>query len=54
MHRDIGALPRIAAGRLEITTKPDAAQPLAFAGLGAAPLESFPIAKLERRFITAR
>ncbi len=48
MHGDVGALARIAAGGFEVTAKPDAAQPLALARLGAALLESLPIAELHR------
>ena len=48
MHRDVGTLARIAAGRLKVTAKPDAAQAAALARRGAALLKAFPIAKLER------
>ena len=54
MHRDVGALARIAAGGLEVTAKPDAAQPLALARFGAALLKSSPIAKLHRAIHDAR
>ena len=48
MHGDIGALARIAAGGFEITAQPDAAQLLALARLGAALLETLPVAELHR------
>src|SRR6516225_2084239 len=48
MHRDIGTLARIAAGRFEVTAKPDAAQTPAFARRAAALLKTLPVAKLHR------
>src|SRR5215469_6452889 len=48
LHGDVGALPRIAAGGFEIAAKPDAAQPLAFARLGAALVKSLPVAQFHR------
>jgi hypothetical protein len=35
MHRDVGTLARIAAGRFKVTAKPDAAQAPALARRGA-------------------
>ena len=48
MHCDVGTLARVAAGRLKVTAKPDAAQAPALARRGAALLKALPIAKLER------
>ena len=48
LHRNVGALARIAAGGFEVTAKSDAAQPLAPARLGAAPLKSLPLAERKR------
>jgi hypothetical protein len=45
MHGDVGALARIAAGGLQITAQPDAAQALPPARLGAAALEARPVAE---------
>ncbi len=46
LHGNVGAFARIAAGGFEVTAQPDAAQPLALLRLGAALLESSPIAEL--------
>src|SRR6516165_6178101 len=48
MHRDVGTLARIAAGRFKVTAKPNAAQAPALARRDAALLKALPVAEFHR------